>query len=173
MNLLDELAPVTVPNRWTLKADQNHLRERLGLGAGSPGDYAAATALLADSSNTLDEALSGALEFLLRDEADRLRVAQALPSAAKVEALGKLLGRHPAGEDVALRHALVVAAFAAKTGVQMGARFVVEGRKVTLFELAEAADWMASAAHNLEEAMRNAIPGSAPGHCATNHSTPR
>lgn len=165
MNLIDELTPVTLPNRWTRKADQTHLRERLGLGAESPDDYGVATALLADSSTTLDEALSAAVEFLIREDDDRLRVAQVLPPAAKVEALGRLLSRHPAGEDVPLRRALVVAEFAVKTGVTMATRFVVEGEKLTLWELAEAADWMASAAHNLEETMRNALPGSAPGHC--------
>ena len=154
MNLIDEIAPVTVPNRWTHKQDQNHLRERLGLGAGSPDDYEAATVLLADSCASLDEALTAAVESLLREDEDRLRVAEVLPAAAKVEALGKLLGRHPAGDDVALRHALVVAEFAVNTGARMAARFVVEGKKVTLFELAEAADWMVSGAVHLDEALR-------------------
>ncbi|MEQ2005826.1 MAG: hypothetical protein ABMA26_03425 [Limisphaerales bacterium] len=165
MTLIDELIPVTVPNGWTRQQDRNHLHELLSLDPESTDDYEAATSLLADSSTTLDEALAAAVESLLREDEDRLRVAQVLPPTAKVEALGRLFCRHPAGENVALRRALVVAEFAVKTGVTMATRFVVEGERVTLFELAEAADWVASAAHNLEEAMRNALPGSAPGHC--------
>ncbi|MEQ2006371.1 MAG: hypothetical protein ABMA26_06210 [Limisphaerales bacterium] len=165
MNLIDDIATVTVPDGWTQEKDRSHLHELLGLDPESTDDYRVATELLSDSSTTLDEALAAAVESLLREDEDRLSVAQVLPSAAKVEALGRLLSRHPAGEYVALRRALIVAEFAVKTGVTISTRFVVEGEKITLFELAEAADWMASAAHNLEEAMRNALRVSAPSHC--------
>ena len=160
MQFIDEIAPVMPERPWTQDAPAE-TQPHSSLPVSADEEYADAHEIFDSGHAQFDAALTGSLNYLLTAAPrEQSELARLLSLTAKTTAISHLVERRPFADPKHLRHALIVAGHAAREADRIGLRFALEGRGVTMHEIQDSSDWMATAAHAIDDAMSNAFPAS-------------
>lgn len=154
--LIEAMKPILVPDDWSPQRDLADFHERCDCHAEPGNELPVAVENLLFHHDNLVGFLNATLADLLPSDDVRLPAAQQMSLVERARLASELAAHNAGAMQADLPRALRVTRFAADASAQLLARLAAASQPaVTLYEVAETADWCGRAANELDVCSMN------------------